>query len=287
MRVTAVERPGTVAAVLDRSAELGERGRLIAGGTALVPQLRADPGSRAVVLISLDAVTDLVGERPGNGFQIAATTRLAGLERDGALTARFPALASCLAALATPRIRHMATVGGALAQRDAGYDLPVVLAALGCVVRLRGPEGERSVGVEDLYPGDGAPGMRAGEVLTSVLIPDRPEEHACFVKFSPRTGTDRAVVSAAASVRLGANGRCEEARLVLGGLGPRLVRPADAEHRLLGVARDEAAGALHDVAAGTRPPTDVRGSSDYRRAVAAVIARRALQGAWAGPPPPR
>jgi aerobic carbon-monoxide dehydrogenase medium subunit len=280
MRVTAVERPTALAAVLDRSAELAEAGRLIAGGTALVPELRAQPESRRLVLISLDAVTDLVGDRPEDGFVLAATTRLAELELDRALGARFPALASCLSTLATPRIRHMATIGGALAQRDAGYDLPVVLAALACSVRLRSSAGERSAPVEDLFPDDGAPGMRQDEVLTSVLIPDRPDERACFVKFSPRTGTDRAVVSAAASVRLGADGRCEQAHLVLGGLGPRLVRPTAAEQRLRGATRDEAATALHDVAAGTSPPADVRASSEYRRTVAPVIARRAVQGAW-------
>lgn len=278
MRVTAVERPTTLAAVLGRLAELEDHGRLIAGGTALIPELRADPGSRSLVLVSLDAVTDLAGERPENGRVIGAATRLAELEQDHALTARFPALASCLSLLATPRIRHMATVGGALAQRDADYDLPVVLAALGGRVRLRSSAGERSVHVEDLFTDDGAP--RAGEVLTSVLVPYRPEERAFFVKFSPRTGTDRAVVSAAASLRLRPDGRCEEARLVLGGLGPRLVRPTAAERRLCGAAREEVVGALHDVAAGTCPPADVRGSSAYRRAMAPVIARRALHGAW-------
>lgn len=287
MRVTAVERPTTLAAVLDRSAELAEDGRLVAGGTALVPQLRADRDARRVVLLSLDAVTDLVGEQQEDGVEIAATTRLAELERDRTLAGRFPALASCLATLATPRIRHMATVGGALAQRDAGYDLPVVLAALGCRVRLRSRTGERAVAVEDLFPGDGGSGMRPDEVLTSVLVPHRPGQRTSFVKFSPRTGTDRAVVSAAASVRLGADGRCEEAVLVLGGLGPRLVRPTAAERRLQGAGREEAAAALHDVAAGTAPPADVRGSAEYRRAVAPVIARRAVQGAWAGPPPSR
>lgn len=280
MRVAAVERPTTLAAVLDRLDELGERGRVIAGGTALVPELRADPGPCQLVLISLDAVTDLVTRRSEDGFVIPATTRLADLERDRAVAERFPALMSCLSWLATPRIRQMATVGGSLAQRDAGYDLPVVLAALGCLARLRGGGGERSVQVEELFRSDGAGGMRAGEVLTSVLVPHRRGERSAFVKFSPRTGTDRAVVSAAASVRLDRNGRCERARLVLGGLGPRLVRPEDAERRLRGADRDQIAGALHDVAAGTRPPADVRGSSAYRRAMAPVIAGRALHAAW-------
>jgi aerobic carbon-monoxide dehydrogenase medium subunit len=280
MRVTAVERPTTVAAVLDRLAELGECGRVIAGGTALVPELRTDPGPHALVLISLDAVTDLVTERPEDGFVIGATTRLAELEQDRAVAERFPALVSCLSSLATPRIRQMATVGGSLAQRDAGYDLPVVLAALGCLARVRGGDGERSVQIEDLFRSGCATGMRAGELLTSVLVPDRPAERTAFVKFSPRTGTDRAVVSAAASVRLDADGRCEQARLVLGALGPRLVRPEAAERRLCGAVRDQIAGALHDVAACTYPPADVRGSSAYRRAMAPVIAGRALHAAW-------
>ncbi|MBO0872675.1 MAG: FAD binding domain-containing protein [Pseudonocardia sp.] len=282
MRVAAVERPTTVAAVLDRMTELGDRGRLIAGGTALVPDLRADPGPRPLVLISLGAVTDLVAARPEDGFVIGATTTLAELEHDRVLAERFPALVSCLSSLATPRIRHMATVGGALAQRDAGYDLPVVLAALGCLARLRGSVGERSVRVEDLFPGDGdtgETGMRT-EVLTSVLVPYRQGERSSFVKLSPRTATDRAVVSAAARVRLNADGRCEEAHLVLGALGPRLVRPKVAERRLRGAARDEIADAVRDVAAGTCPPADVRGSSAYRRSMAPVIAGRALHAAW-------
>lgn len=278
MRAAAVERPTTLAAVLGRLAELADHGRLIAGGTALVPELRADPGAPPPTLISLDAVTDLAGERSENGFVIGAMTRLAELEQDRALAARFPALASCLSVLATPRIRHMATVGGALAQRDAGYDLPVVLAALGGIVRLRSRAGQRSVHVEDLFTDDGAP--RADEVLTSVLVPYRPGERSFFVKLSPRTGTDRAVVAAAASVRLRSDGRCEEARLVLGGLGPRLLRPAAAEHRLCGAAREEVADVVRDVAAGTCPPGDVRGTPAYRRAMAPVIARRALHGAW-------
>ena len=282
MRVVAVERPTTLDAVLERLSGLGDGGRLIAGGTALVPQLRADPASTGLVLLSLDAVDGFSGcSSDDGGTVIGAGTRLAELECAAGIAERFAALAQCLAVLATPRIRQMATVGGALALRDAGHDLPVVLAALDARVRLCSRGAEREVTVEELWPVPGGnSGLRAGEVVRGVVLPYNPAERSAFVKLSPRTATDRGVVSVAVALSLRPDGRCARARVVVGGLDARLVRSADVERRLMGAERGDVADAVRSIVDGVTPPSDVRGTSDYRRKVTPIVTRRALHAAW-------
>ncbi|NTU60007.1 MAG: hypothetical protein HGA98_02985 [Deltaproteobacteria bacterium] len=166
-------------------------------------------------------------------------------------------------------------------------DLPPVLIALGASADIRGARGPRTVPVEALYTGDGrAPlSLAPDELLAGVSVPTPPKgAGAGWEKIRMRKGLDFAVASAAAYVELGADGKCTAARVVLGALGSGPIRVTEAEEALVGSsALDETllekVGAAARAAA--RPMKNVDLTPAYRKKVAGVAAKRAVEKAWA------
>ena len=274
--------PGSLDEALALLGRYGDDARLMAGGTALVLQMKqrfAQPGHiiglRALARAGgLGAVTETA-----DGLRIGALCTLRRLEEHPLLRSRMPLLAAAVGRVATRRIRSMATIGGGLVNGDPSQDPPPALIALGAAVELTSPAGVRTVPVEDLltdyYETDVAP----GEVLTAVLAPALPADAGgAYLKFLPRTADDYATVSAAAVVRRGADNVCREARIVLGAAGATPIRARAAEDLLRGreLTADVIRAAADTVPEAVDPLDDFRGSADYKREMAAVFARRAV-----------
>jgi carbon-monoxide dehydrogenase medium subunit len=179
------------------------------------------------------------------------------------------------------RIRNMATVGGSLAHGDPNQDPPPALIALDARVRLRSAAGEREVPVRALFRDYYETDVRAGEVLTEVLVPAPPPEAGwAWVKFLPRTADDYATVSVACLLTLEpGTTRCRDVRVALGSVGTTPIRAEATEAALRGAdltpARLREAAQL--VAEAVDPIADFRGSSEYKREMAVVWTRRALE----------
>ena len=137
------------------------------------------------------------------------------------LRERLPVLAETFRRVGTIRIRHMGTVGGALAHADPNQDPPVTLLALGARVEIRRSGGQRELPLAELFRGYYETSLEPGEVVTAVTVPLLPAASgASFIKFLPRTADDYATVSVAATVTLEPDGeRCREARIALGSVG--------------------------------------------------------------------
>lgn len=276
--------PETLEEALTLLHEHGEDAKVLAGGTALIIMMK----QRLVlpdVLISLDHVRglDFVEEEDG-------VLRLGGLlthraaELASPVRLQVPVLADTYHHVATIRIRNMATVAGSLAHADPNQDPPVTLLALDAQVRLASTQGQRDIALADFFTDYYETVMQPDELLTEVRVPlPQPHTGSMYCKFLPRSADDYATVGIAATVRVNpSSGACEECRIAMGCVGVTPLRAHAAEDLLRGQQRTdallrEAAAAAQQV---TDPISDTRGSADYKRAMAGVFVRRALEQAW-------
>ena len=279
--------PSSLAEALELLDRHGDDARLMAGGTALVLQMKqrfAQP-SHVVGLRAL-ASTDGLGtlaEADGT-VKIGGLCTLRQMEDSPLLRERLPLLSDTVSQVATRRIRSMATIGGALVNGDPNQDPPPTLIALGASVELTSSTGGRTCPVEELSVDYYETDVRPGEVLTAVQVPV-PAQDTCgaYLKFLPRTADDYATVSVAAVVSRSPDGTCRGVRIALGAAGSTPIRARAAEDMLLGqeLADDAIRAAADTVPDAVDPLEDFRGSADYKREMAGVFVRRALTQALA------
>ncbi len=244
----------------------------LGGGTHLIPS--GDLTVEAVVDLSHLGLSYI---RPGEtGISIGATTTLQQLLESDALTERTGNTVGEVLRLTTSRnLRGQATVGGTVAAGKAENPLLVLLLALNASVTVWAPQEQRMP--LDTFLGERDAILRQGAIITELLLPHPTAPYG--VGFAPvgRTPRDRPIVCVAASVTV-ENDRCREVFLALGGVAERAVRAPWAEEVLRGQfpTPENIQEAAARVPEKLTPPTDFRGSSEYRRAMAAVLAHRAL-----------
>ena len=264
--------------------EHGEDARVVAGGTALVTMMRQHlvrPGC----LVSLRDVQGLNRIEATNGaLRLGALVTHREAEVSPLVRERLPVLAETFRRVATVRIRHMATIGGALAHADPNQDPPVTLLALGASVEIRGARGHRELPLGGFFRDYYETALEPGELVTAVTVPLLPvASGATFLKFLPRTADDYATVAVAAIVTLEPDGeRCREARIALGSVGVTPLRGMAAEALLSGQRLSESLlqAAGEAVKGAVDPLSDHRGSAAYKREMTGVMVGRALTQAW-------
>jgi carbon-monoxide dehydrogenase medium subunit len=264
----------------DAVAQLSESEDVLAmsGGTSVALLLKhglAEP--RKIVWLARIPGLRYLEAGHDRGLSIGAMTTLRELAASSAVRETAPALAEAAGKVGNPRVRSVATLGGALEHADPRQDVPPVLLALEATVRIAGPSGEREVPVADFYAGFMETVLAQGEIVTGVVVPPASGRRARYARFAPGSADDFPAVSAAASVIRAADGRVARAVLALGGAGPTPLLVPEAE-RLGGVpdARDvEAVAAAAEAAA--EPVADQRGSARYKKAMVRVWAQRVLQ----------
>lgn len=259
-----------------------EDARAVAGGTALAILLRQGL-VRPELLVGVGSIPGLRDITANGDLRLGAAVRLRAAEHDPAVRAGWPVLAETLSAVATPRIRNMATVGGGAAHADPAQDPPATLVALDARMHIAGPTGERRLPAAEFFVDYYETAIQPGEILLAIEVPPLPPgAGAVFLKYRPRSIEDYATVSAAALVRLDAAGACTEARLVLGAVGSTPVR-VDVSSALVGqpITEARAREAAELARSLVDPNEDVRGSAAYKREMAVVFGRRAILAAAA------
>jgi aerobic carbon-monoxide dehydrogenase medium subunit len=255
----------SAAHALSLLAEHGEEAKLLAGGHSLLPMMKVRLAQPAV-LIDIARVPDLAGIRvEGDAVVIGATTRHAELAGSELLQAEVPILAYAAAQVGDPQIRHRGTIGGSLAHADPSADLPMTLLALGGAVELTGPSGLRVVSADDFFVGPFESELQPDELLTAVRVPRGAGVNWGYQKFV-RRANDWAIVGVAAW----------GGRVALASMGGTPLRATATEEALRAGAPVAEAAAL--AAEGTSPGYDFHADSDYRRHLARVLTRRALEG---------
>jgi carbon-monoxide dehydrogenase medium subunit len=261
--------------------EFGTDAKLIAGGTALIIMMKQRL-VRPTCLINLQALKSLKTIEPKNGaVRIGSLATHREVENSPLVKRSLPLLAETYHHVATVSVRNMATVGGGLAHADPNQDPPPTLIALGASVKASSANGGRLVPLEEFFTDYYESVLQPDEVITEVLVPRLPPNSAgAYMKFLPRTADDYATVSAAAVVTLEPNRKIfKDVRIALGSVGTTPVRAREAEAVLRGQpVKPEALREAGEKAKGEVDPiSDLRGSAEYKREMAAVFVRRALE----------
>jgi len=250
--------------VLELLGEHGDDAKILAGGHSLLPMMKLRLAAPEV-LIDIGRLTELSGITSENGeLIIGATTRHAELAASELVREQAPLLAHAAGLVGDPQIRHRGTIGGSLAHADPAADLPMALVALGGSVELTGPGGVRTVSADDFFTGYFETALEDDELLTGVRVPARAGQPWGYQKFV-RRANDWAIVGVAAV----------DGRIALANMGPVPLRATAAEEALAGGASVAEAAEL--AAEGTSPGEDIHADRDYRRHLARVLTRRALQ----------
>jgi len=261
----------------------GDEGKLIAGGQSLVP-LMVMRLARPSLVIDIAGLPELIFIRhDSDALAIGAATTQAEALEDPRIRSELPLLAKALSFVGHAQTRNRGTIGGSLAHGDPSAEIALAATALGAVLVLRGPAGERRIAAQDFFLGPMMTALDGAECLVEIHFPvaTASRRGTGFQEVSIRRG-DFALANAAASVTLSADGRCADIALAVGGCGPGPVRLDAAVAGLKG--RVLTAAALDDAALRVRrlvaPDADAHASADYRRRVAGVLAGRALHEAW-------
>lgn len=269
--------PATVAEALAVLAEKGDEAKVIAGGQSLLPILRMRLNTPEV-LVDLSRVPELRGVTDaGDHLRIGAMTTYQDLLDSDLVQEHATLLATAIAEVADPQIRHRGTLGGALAHADPAGDVGAPVLALDASMVVTGADGtERTVAGRDFFVDLFETAVQEGELLTAVLVPKHTGWGSAYEKFV-RVSHQWAIVGVAACVRA-EGGTIAEAKVGLTNMGATPLRAPEVEQALVGrPATDEAVREVcARVGQGTEPPSDLNGDADYRRHVAGVLARRAV-----------
>jgi aerobic carbon-monoxide dehydrogenase medium subunit len=254
--------------------ENGEDAKLLAGGHSLLPLMKLRLAA-PTLLVDLRRVPGLHGVQQHNGtLSIGALTSHATL----ASTPELGVLARAAGLIADPQVRNRGTIGGSLAHGDPAADLPAVLLAAKGEVVAQGPNGKRTIAAADLFQDYLATSLAHDEVITEVRLPTGAGWAWGYEKFNRRS-EDWAMVGVCAMVKKAGDGSCEDVRIGLTHMGSTPLRATAAEEALRGQAldRDSIGRAAEQAAEGTEPPADLNATPDYKRHLARVLTRRALE----------
>ena len=265
----------------DALAALAGGARPVAGGTDIVVADRSGKAALPESVVAIHRVAEL------HGIDVAddGSLRLGALASHGDVAAnedvqaRFSALSDACAIVGSHATRAQGTIGGNLMNASPAMETGGPLVCLGATATLQSGSEPREVAVEDLWTGPGGTIAREDELLVAVHVPaPRSGTGSAYIRLEYRRQMEIAIVGATAVVTLD-GGAVRDARIAMTALAPTIRRVPEAEAALTGSDGGEAAvaAAAAAVSEAARPISDVRGSADYRRAMAAVIARRTIE----------
>jgi aerobic carbon-monoxide dehydrogenase medium subunit len=268
------EAPESVDEAVRMLHENGEDAKLLAGGHSLLPLMKLRL-ALPTVLIDLRRIPGLHGiQQENGGWRIGPMTRHADLQD----TPELGVAARAAGLIADQQVRNRGTIGGSLAHGDPASDLPTVLLALEGSVIARGPNGERSIPASELFQGYLTTALAQDEMITEVRLPALEGYGFGYQKFT-RRAEDWAMVGVCALVSRAPDGSCADVRIGLTQMGATPLRATAAENALRGAGLDgsSVAAAAEQAAEGTDPPGDLNATPDYKRHLARVLTRRALE----------
>lgn len=255
--------------------------RVMSGGTDLIVQMKSGrTAPSAVVDIKRIAGMSGLRELPGVRFAIGAATPCTALKAHAGLAAAWPGVVEAANLIGSVQVRNRATMAGNLCNASPAADSVPALIAAGASVLIAGPGGERELAVADLPQAPGRTALAPGEFVVEIRLPARPAGGGdAYLRSTPRTEMDIAVVGCGIAMVLDASGTCTSARVALGAVAPTAVLVEAAGAALVGTSLDGAAldAMAEAVRAACRPIDDKRGTVEYRTAMAGVLVRRTVE----------
>jgi aerobic carbon-monoxide dehydrogenase medium subunit len=261
---------------IDLLGQHGDEAKLLAGGHSLLPIMKLRLAAPAV-LVDLGRVDELRYIRDdGETIAIGAMTRHTDVEHDPLLREQCGLLAYTASLVGDPQVRHRGTIGGSISHGDAASDLPSALLALEGTFVINGSGGERTVAAGDFFEDYLQTDLAPDEVLTEIRVPKLGSNSGWSYKKFNRRAQDWAVVGVAAVVER-SNGTISSARIGLTNMGSTPLRASSAEGTLSGADASSVAEATSSADEGTSPSSDIAASAEYRRHLARVLTRRAVE----------
>lgn len=274
------EAPESVDAAVGLLAGAKGGARVLAGGTDVLVQLHLEL-IEPELLVDVKHIPELrdITAQDG-GFRVGATAAGVEIMDHEAFCAAWPGVIEGVSLIGSVQIKGRATMAGNLCNASPAADSVPAIIAAGAVANVAGPNGTREVLAEDVITSPGKNSLKDGEFITSISFPARPPHSGdCYLRLTPRTEMDIAVVGVGISLTLDDNGTCIAARVALGAVAPTPLLVKEAADALIGTKIDDAAlTKLGEAAsAACNPISDKRGTREYRIKTAAVLARRAAE----------
>ena len=257
---------------------------ILAGGTDLLVKMKAG-------MIEPDLVVDIKRVKGMNeikkgvgGFSIGAAVPCVAILENAAFVKAWPGVADAANLIGSRQVQGRCTMSGNLCNASPAADSAPALVAAGAKVSISGPNGTRKLAVEDLAAGVGRNNLKKGEIITSIDLPKKDAKSGtAYLRFTPRTEMDIAVVSVGVNLTLDGKGVITKARVALGAVATTVLLVKEAAKAIIGTKLDDAAKAKLAAAcsAACKPIDDKRGTVEFRTDVAGVLARRAAETAYA------
>ncbi len=271
------EAPASVDAAVALLAGASGVSRVLAGGTDVIVQLHSDLVEPDLI-VDIKRVPGLKGiTREAGGWRFGAGTTGMELMDHEAFNKAWPGVVDGVKLIGSMQVKGRATVAGNLCNASPAADSVPPLMSSGAIVTIAGPNGKREAPVSAITTGPGKTSLAKGEIITSFFLPDPPPHSgSAYLRFTPRTEMDIAVVGVAVNLTLDASGTCTAATMALGAVAEKAIMVPEAAAALVGTKVDDAA--LDKLAAAAsaacRPIDDKRGTREFRIKVAGVLARR-------------
>ena len=259
----------------------GDDAKLLAGGHSLLPAMKLRLASPQT-LIDLGTVPGLSGVRlEGNKLVIGALTVHADVGSSDLVRRHFPGLVDAASVIGDVQVRNRGTIGGSVAHADPAADFPVILTALDAAFVLQSSSGKRTVSVDEFFTDYFTTAMAPGEILTEILVPLPPAGNGTAYHKLAHPASGYVVVSAGVMITRQQSGSCASARIAIGGLGSGPIRALASETELEGKALNpqNIASAAAKAAAEADADDDIYASAEYKRHMAIVLVRRAIESA--------
>ncbi len=278
MAVVEYKVPQSVSEAVELLAD--KSARVLAGGTDLIIQSKSQ-NSDPVIAVDIKQIAGMsTATMDAEGLSLGPSMSCAEFTAREDIKAAFPGLVESAYLIGSTQIQGRCSVGGNLCNSSPAADTIPALIVNAALCVIHGPDGERTVTVEDFVTGVATNCMKRGELLTAIKIaPPAARTSDAYLRFIPRTEMDIAVAGAGVSVTLDDNGKCTAARVSIGAVATTALLVDAAADALIGTRIDEAAlqAAADAASEAASPITDRRGTAEYRRHVVGVLTRRAAQ----------
>ena len=270
-------RPGSIEDAVGLLAESAGNAAILAGGSDLLVRMKGGFVEPELIIDikAIDALSHIT--ESDDGFAIGAAVPCAVVGENAALRHAWPGVVEGATLIGSKQVQGRCTIVGNLCNASPAADSVPALVAAGAKALIRGPAGSRTIDVEAVPKGPGRTSLAPGEIIEAILLGKRqPNSGDAYQRFTPRTEMDIAVVSAAVNLTLDDQGVVKSARVALGAAAPTVLLVQEAADILIGSRIDDAAlDRLADTCSrACRPIDDKRGTVEFRRRVAGVLARR-------------
>jgi aerobic carbon-monoxide dehydrogenase medium subunit len=277
------ESPATVKDAVALLAKEKGKAFVLAGGTDLLVKMKSG-------ILEPDLVVDIKRikgmrevKKTASGFSIGAGTPCVALIENAALMKAWPGVIEASQLIGSKQVQGRSTMSGNLCNASPAADSVPALVAANAKVVIAGPKGKRKLAVEDVPAGVGRTNLKKGEFIEAIELPNRKAKSGdAYVRFTPRTEMDIAVVSCGINLTVDGKGVITDARVALGAVAPTVLLVKDAAKAIIGSTLDDAAKARLAAAASAacKPIDDKRGTVEFRTDVAGVLAKRAAEIAY-------